>query len=78
LNYLISPNNSYDTALLADTQTTVRAMEDTGHEPDVYGVELYGERPVDLTPEKVNVNGVDQEPIRSPVLSAFRMARSRS
>ena len=59
-NYLISPNNSYNAALLADTQTTVRAMEDTGHEPDVYGVVLYGERPVDLTPEKVNVNGVDQ------------------
>jgi autotransporter-associated beta strand protein len=59
-NYLISPNNSYDAALLADTRTTVRAMEDTGHEPDVYGVVLYGERPVDLTPEKVTVNGVDQ------------------
>lgn len=59
-NYLISPNNSYNAALLADTQTTVRAMEDTGHEPDVYGVVLYGERPVDLVPEKVNVGGVDQ------------------
>ncbi|MEY3898065.1 MAG: hypothetical protein RLZZ214_3586, partial [Verrucomicrobiota bacterium] len=59
-NYLISPNNSYNAALLADTQTTVRAMEDNGHEPDVYGVVLYGERPVDLTPEKVTVGGVDQ------------------
>ena len=59
-NYLISPNNSYNAALLADTQATVRAMEDSGHEPDVYGVVLYGERPVDLTPEKVTVNGVDQ------------------
>lgn len=59
-NYLISPNNSYNAALLADTQATVRAMEDTGHEPDVYGVVLYGLRPVDLTPEKVTVNGVDQ------------------
>ena len=59
-NYLISPNNSYNAALLADTQTTVRAMEDNGHEPDVYGVVLYGLRPVDLTPEKVSVNGVDQ------------------
>jgi autotransporter-associated beta strand protein len=59
-NYLISPNNSYDAALLADTQATVRALEDNGHEPDVYGVVLYGERPVDLTPEKVTVNGVDQ------------------
>lgn len=59
-NYLISPNNSYNAALLADTQATVRAMEDTGHEPDVYGVVLYGLRPVDLTPEKVSVNGVDQ------------------
>lgn len=59
-NYLISPNNSYDAALLADTQATVRALEDNGHEPDVYGVVLYGLRPVDLTPEKVTVNGVDQ------------------
>jgi autotransporter-associated beta strand protein len=59
-NYLISPNNSYDAALLADTQSTVRAMEDSGHEPDVYGVVLYGERPVDLVPEKVNVGGVDR------------------
>lgn len=59
-NYLLSPNNSYNAALLADTQFTVRDLEDKGHEPDVYGVVLYGERPVDLTPEKVNVNGVDQ------------------
>lgn len=59
-NYLISPNNSYNAALLADTQATVRAMEDNGHEPDVYGIALYGLRPVDLTPEKVTVNGVDQ------------------
>lgn len=59
-NYLLSPNNSYNAALLADTQTTVRAMEDTGHEADVYGVVLYGERPVDLVPEKVNVGGVDR------------------
>ena len=59
-NYLISPNNSYNEALLADTQFTVRDLEDKGHEPDVYGVVLYGLRPVDLTPEKVNVNGVDQ------------------
>ena len=59
-NYLISPNNSYNAALLADTQATVRAMEDNGHEPDVYGVVLYGERPVDLTPERTTVNGVDQ------------------
>lgn len=59
-NYLISPNNSYDAALLADTQATVRSLEDGGHEPDVYGVVLYGERPVDLVPEKVNVGGVDR------------------
>lgn len=59
-NYLVSPNNSYNAALLADTQFTVRDLEDRGHEPDVYGVVLYGERPVDLTPEKVTVNGVDQ------------------
>jgi autotransporter-associated beta strand protein len=59
-NYLISPNNSYNAALLADTQATVRAMEDTGHEPDVYGVALYGLRPVELTPEKITINGVDQ------------------
>lgn len=58
-NYLVSPNNSYNAALLADTQFTVRDLEDKGHEPDVYGVVLYGERPVDLTPEKNNVNGVD-------------------
>ena len=59
-NYLLSPNFSYNAALLADTQTTVRALEDNGHEPDVYGIVLYGERPVALTPEKVNVNGVDR------------------
>ncbi len=59
-NYLLSPNNSYNSALLGDTQTTVRAMEDTGHEADVYGVVLYGERPVDLVPEKVNVGGADR------------------
>lgn len=59
-NYLVSPNNSYDAALLADTQFMVRDLEDKGHEPDVYGVVLYGERPVDLTPERVTVNGVDQ------------------
>ncbi len=39
-NYLISPNDSYNAALLADTQATVRAMEDNAHEPDVYGVVL--------------------------------------
>lgn len=59
-NYLVSPNNSYNEALLADTLFTVRHLEDNGHEPDVYSVALYGERPVDLVPEKVNVNGVDQ------------------
>jgi autotransporter-associated beta strand protein len=59
-NYLISPNNSYNEALLADTQFTVRDLEDKGHEPDVYGVVLYGLRPVDLTPEKTLVNGVNQ------------------
>lgn len=59
-NYLLSPNNSYNAALLADTQFTVRDLEDKEHEPDVYGVVLYGERPVDLVPEKINVNGVDQ------------------
>lgn len=59
-NYLISPNNSYNAALLADTLFTVRDLEDQGHEPDVYGVVLYGERPVDLVPEKTTVNGVDQ------------------
>lgn len=58
-NYLISPNNSYNAALLADTQFTIRDLEDQGHEPDVYGVVLYGERPVDLVPEKTNINGVD-------------------
>lgn len=59
-NYLVSPNNSYNEALLADTRFTVRDLEDQGHEPDVYGVVLYGLRPVDLTPEKTTVNGVDQ------------------
>lgn len=59
-NYLLSPNNSYNAALLADTIFTVRDLEDQGHEPDVYGVVLYGERPVDLVPEKITVNGVDQ------------------
>jgi autotransporter-associated beta strand protein len=59
-NYLVSPNESYNDALLADTQFTVRDLEDNGHEPDVYGVVLYGLRPVDLTPEKTIVNGEDR------------------
>ena len=59
-NYLLSPNESYNEALLADTMFTVRDLEDNGHEPDVYGVVLYGQRPVALTPEKVTVNGEDQ------------------
>jgi autotransporter-associated beta strand protein len=59
-NYLVSPNESYNEALLADTMFTVRDLEDNGHEPDVYGVVLYGLRPVDLTPEKVTVNGEDR------------------
>jgi autotransporter-associated beta strand protein len=59
-NYLLSPNNSYNEALLADTMFTVRDLEDHGHEPDVYGVVLYGLRPVDLTPEKITVNGEDR------------------
>jgi autotransporter-associated beta strand protein len=59
-NYLVSPNNSYNAALLEDTRFLVRDLEDKGHEPDVYGIVLYGERPVDLTPEKTTVNGVDQ------------------
>lgn len=59
-NYLVSPNNSYNEALLADTMFTVRDLEDNGHEPDVYGVVLYGLRPVDLTPEKVTVDGEDR------------------
>jgi autotransporter-associated beta strand protein len=58
-NYLVSPNNSYGPDLLADTIATVRALEDGGHEPDVYGVVLYGLRPVDLTPEKVTIAGTD-------------------
>lgn len=56
-NYLLSPNESYNEALLADTMFTVRDLEDNGHEPDVYGVVLYGQRPVELTPEMVIVNG---------------------
>jgi autotransporter-associated beta strand protein len=59
-NYLVSPNESYNEALLADTMFTVRDLEDQGQEPDVYGVVLYGLRPVDLTPEKVTVNGEDR------------------
>ena len=59
-NYLLSPNESYNESLLADTMFTVRDLEDNGHEPDVYGVVLYGQRPVALTPEKVTVNGEDQ------------------
>lgn len=58
-NYLVSPNNSYNEALLEDTMFLVRDLEDKGHEPDVYGVVLYGARPVDLTPEKTTIAGVD-------------------
>lgn len=59
-NYLVSPNNSYDQQLMTDTLYLVRTLEDNGHEADVYGVVLYGTRPVDLTPETTNYNGVVQ------------------
>ena len=59
-NYLISPNNSTDQQLMLDTKYLVQSLEDNGHEADVYGVVLYGLRPVDLTPETTNYNGVVQ------------------
>ena len=59
-NYLISPNNSTDQQLMLDTKYMIQSLEDNGHEADVYGVVLYGLRPVDLTPETTNYNGVVQ------------------
>ena len=59
-NYVVSPNNSYDQQLMLDTLYLVRTLEDGGHEADIYSVELYGQRPVQLTPETTNYNGVLQ------------------
>ena len=59
-NYLISPNESTNRQLMLDTVYLVQSLEDNGHEADVYGVVLYGLRPVDLTPETTNYNGVVQ------------------
>jgi hypothetical protein len=59
-NYLISPNNSTGRKLIFDTEYLIRSLEDNGHEADVYGVVLYGRRPVDLTPETTNYNGIVQ------------------
>ena len=59
-NYIVSPNNSTDRQLMTDTLYLVHTLEDGGHEADIYSVELYGLRPVDLTPETTNYNGVVQ------------------
>jgi autotransporter-associated beta strand protein len=59
-NYLISPNSSTGQQLMLDTKYLVQSLEDNGHEADVYGCVLYGLRPVDLTPETTNYNGVVQ------------------
>ena len=59
-NYLISPNNSTNQQLLLDTEYLIRSLEDGGHEADVYGVVLYGRRPIELVPETTNYNGVVQ------------------
>jgi autotransporter-associated beta strand protein len=59
-NYIVSPNNSTDQQLMLDTLYLVRTLEDGGHEADIYSVELYGQRPVQLTPETTNYNGIVQ------------------
>jgi autotransporter-associated beta strand protein len=59
-NYLASPNTDTGQQFLTDMQRVTRSLEDNGAEPDVYGVELYGIRPVDLVPETTTNNGVVQ------------------
>ena len=58
--FIVSPNNSYYQQLMIDALATVRSLEDNGHEPSIYTPEVYGARPVDLTPETTNYNGVVQ------------------
>lgn len=59
-NYLISPNNSTGRQLMLDTQYLIRSLEDHGHEADVYDTVLYGRRPVALSPETTNYEGIVQ------------------
>ncbi len=50
--YVLSPNNS-NAQFLTDSEQVVRALEDNDAEPDSYAVELYGKRPIELTPESI-------------------------
>jgi autotransporter-associated beta strand protein len=59
-NYLASPNTDTAQQFLLDMQYVAQSLEDNGAEPNVYGVELYGTEPVNLTPETTNYSGVVQ------------------
>ena len=59
-NYLASPNTDTGQQFLLDMEYVARSLEDNGAEPNVYGVELYGLRPVNLVPETTTNNGVVQ------------------
>lgn len=56
--FLVSPNES-TTTFHTDTMKVVRFLEDHDAAPDIYGVTLYGKRPLHLTPEStVGADGV--------------------
>lgn len=59
-NYLASPNTDTGQQFLLDMERVARSLEDNAAEPNVYGVELYGVRPINLVPETTNYNGVVQ------------------
>lgn len=48
--FIVSPNESTDT-FNSDTIAITRFLEDQGAAPDIYGVTLYGKRPLHLVPE---------------------------
>lgn len=57
--YVISPNSS-NSLFLAHARALVRDLEDTNHEPDSCAVELYGQRPIEITPESAPGAGVPE------------------
>ena len=74
--YVLSPNNS-NANFLPDSEQVVRLLEDNNAEPDSYAVELYGKRPIELTPESVAGTGLDRPAASSILGVAYYLLKHR-
>jgi hypothetical protein len=64
--FILSPNESPDT-FNSDTVAIARYLEDRDAAPDIYGVTLYGKRPLHLVPE--SERGPDGRPVAASTLT---------